>query len=164
MRVVPRRRHAVRFATLSWPAAFSRIRHASAAENQQSSPQSDGPRSLVESKENTHDPTLATSFHVVRNHELTTSSNPVKTADGSTYDASRAGGTTTLVVDNQGQLVSHFGSLAGTVRNCAGGPTPWGSWLTCEETFSTGSTGIKHGYVFDVPARLSHRLRDGATG
>ena len=25
-------------------------------------------------------------------------------------------------------------SLSGTIRNCAGGPTPWGSWMTCEET------------------------------
>ena len=43
------------------------------------------------------------------------------------------GGTSTLIWDIRAQRVvrSHL-SLAGTCGNCAGGATPWGSWLTCE--------------------------------
>jgi secreted PhoX family phosphatase len=67
------------------------------------------------------------------------------------------GGTTTLLYDTVNQrLVSHHLSLAGTLWNCAGGPTPWGSWISCEETTQNagGTYARDHGYVFEVPARL----------
>ena len=51
------------------------------------------------------------------------------------------------------ELVDEFPSLAGTRVNCAGGPTPWGSWLSCEETIEGRSDGYDrpHGYIFEVP-------------
>lgn len=84
------------------------------------------------------------------------------------YDAGRSkkpglGGTTTLVFDTKkGELVRHFMSLAGTWRNCAGGPTPWGSWVTCEETIQRAKGDIEkdHGYCFEVPARAEVGLAD----
>jgi secreted PhoX family phosphatase len=75
-------------------------------------------------------------------------------ADGSP----KLGGTTTLVWDMRANRVvrSHL-SLAGTCGNCAGGPTPWGSWLTCEETIekSAPQVGRAHGWVFEVPSAAS---------
>ncbi len=69
------------------------------------------------------------------------------------------GGTTTLVYDMAtGEVVSQHLSLAGTSTNCCGGVTPWGSWLTCEETEETPATADvekEHGYVFEVPANAS---------
>lgn len=69
------------------------------------------------------------------------------------------GGTTTLIYDMAtGEVVSQHLSLAGTSTNCCGGHTPWGSWLTCEETEETPDNADvtkEHGYVFEVPASAS---------
>jgi len=77
---------------------------------------------------------------LVRNHELR---NATPFADGAaTCDPLAAGGTTTLTFDpDAGRLVEHFASLSGTIRNCAGGPTPQGSWLSCEETTQVNGGG-----------------------
>lgn len=70
----------------------------------------------------------------------------------------KLGGTTTLIWDMRQQrlLRSHL-SLAGTCGNCAGGPTPWGSWLSCEETIEKEAplVGRAHGWVFEVPSRAA---------
>lgn len=67
-----------------------------------------------------------------------------------------AGGVTTVVLDGGGLRVRRqFLSLAGTLRNCAGGATPWGSWVSCEESVvARGERGAArdHGYAFEVPA------------
>jgi secreted PhoX family phosphatase len=66
------------------------------------------------------------------------------------------GGTTTIVFNPETEEVErHFLSLTGTLRNCAGGPTPWGSWISCEEsTVRSGDDFMRdHGYCFEVPAR-----------
>ncbi len=125
---------------------------------------------------------------LVRNHELSLRTKPAATAPltpakeggfgdnfqllspamkARMYDAGGAsgrpcmGGTTTMVFDTRTQkMVREFLSLGGTLRNCAGGPTPWGSWVTCEEGVDRKGTHCAqdHGYCFEVPATAEPEL------
>jgi len=73
------------------------------------------------------------------------------------------GGTTTVVYDMKKKSVARqFLSLTGTLRNCAGGPTPWNSWITCEETVvgAGGNLARDHGWCFDVPVTDQPALAD----
>jgi secreted PhoX family phosphatase len=103
---------------------------------------------------------------LVRNHELSAKA----LADGPSPKAGRGaatafdrnpdgqalpGGTTTLIYNHRtGRTETQWLSLAGTIRNCAGGTTPWGSWLSCEEDMTRAGekVGEDHGWVFEVPA------------
>lgn len=95
---------------------------------------------------------------LIRNHELSPNQSPA-VQGGNAYDPQCTGGATTLVLDAQRQLIQHYGSLTGTYRNCAGGPTPWGSWISCEENTSTPESdpavSKRHGYNFEVPTQAT---------
>jgi secreted PhoX family phosphatase len=109
---------------------------------------------------------------LIRNHEVNAAKGGAESAFGEDFSLASQlkpdefydmgqnnnpgqGGTTTVVYDTENQeVVRQFLSLAGTLRNCAGGPTPWNSWITCEEIVTQPDDVYAeyHGYVFEVPA------------
>lgn len=104
---------------------------------------------------------VGSELRIVRNHEITNGGKPNDQSPigSNPYDPMAGGGTTTLVIDPKTrEIVRDFVSLSGTLVNCAGGPTPWGSWISCEETTwgptvrANGSGGFAkpHGYCFEV--------------
>lgn len=73
------------------------------------------------------------------------------------------GGTTTMIYNHDTQVIEkQWLSLAGTDRNCAGGVTPWGSWISCEESVLMSSKILEkdHGYPFEVPVTTDIKLHD----
>jgi secreted PhoX family phosphatase len=97
---------------------------------------------------------------LIRNHENRDGPDTAKVKGDASkaYDRKAGGGTTSLEVrvgtDGSVEPVRDFVSLNGTIVNCAGGPTPWGSWLSCEESVEGRANGWteEHGYIFEVPA------------
>ncbi|GAA2246973.1 hypothetical protein GCM10010145_12600 [Streptomyces ruber] len=99
--------------------------------------------------------------HLVRNHENRADGRvPVPTVKGLTYDPAGKGGCTVLTLDGHGEVRGERVGIAGTAVNCAGGPTPWRTWLTCEETEDrAGTNGYAkdHGFIFEVDPVDPHR-------
>ncbi|AZZ46997.1 twin-arginine translocation pathway signal protein [Pseudomonas sp. MT-1] len=124
-------------------------------ENGQPVPTSHDGMGVIEVRRGQHGPEIV----LVRNHEASTG--PLIDATGIYDDVTLsngqrpAGGTTNLYVSRDiMQPVRTLPSLGGTRTNCAGGVTPWGTWLTCEENTSDYRSvgGRAHGYVFEVTA------------
>ncbi len=94
---------------------------------------------------------------LIRNHENRERPGETKvvTGPGFEYDETSFGGCVKVIVgrgaDGKPVKRESFPVLGGTSTNCAGGQTPWKTWITCEEVVKR-TNGIKHGYSFEIDA------------
>lgn len=72
-----------------------------------------------------------------------------------------AGGVSATRFSATGDIVSSYRICGGTSLNCAGGPTPWGTWLTCEEVpdgfvWECDPTGTKAAVKHQALGKFQH--------
>ncbi len=110
---------------------------------------------------------------LIRNHELSPKSIKKESASIQSHKTDLAydvfdngvalpGGTSHIIYNvKHNKREQEYLSLCGTIRNCSGGVTPWGSWLTCEETVLDQRDGLgkSHGYIFEVPATATGLIK-----
>ncbi len=72
-----------------------------------------------------------------------------------------SGGVSAIRFAADGTITGAYRILDGTDRNCAGGPTPWGTWLSCEEVargrvYETDPRGEAQAIVCPDMGRFTH--------
>ncbi|WP_282695154.1 alkaline phosphatase PhoX [Streptomyces sp. CC208A] len=75
----------------------------------------------------------------------------------SNSEISSTGGASAIRFNSSGTVTSAYRILSNTNRNCAGGATPWNTWLSCEE--------VDTGYVYETdPRGVNAAVRRPAMG
>ncbi|GKQ36360.1 PhoX family protein [Streptomyces sp. A012304] len=79
----------------------------------------------------------------------------------SNSEISPSGGASAVRFSSTGTITSAYRILSGTRTNCAGGKTPWNTWLSCEEVdrgyvFETDPWGVKAAVRRDAMGRFKH--------
>ncbi|MFE7906247.1 alkaline phosphatase PhoX [Streptomyces albogriseolus] len=88
-------------------------------------------------------------------------------ADGSGWiyvsnsEINPSGGASAVTFSATGAITGAYRVLSGTRQNCAGGKTPWNTWLSCEEVdrgyvYETDPWGVKAAVRRDAMGRFKH--------